>query len=988
MSLRSCSIVRAVALAAVAGSFTSMVSVAAAQNPVMVTNINTSLNPIGVSSQPRSFTSLGAISVFTASDPAHGAELWRTDGTTAGTFLIKDINAGPNASNPSEFCVVGSKAYFIADNGGGQDLWVTDGTSAGTIRLRGVAALSGAGAPPKWYLTNVNGTLFFAATTLDEGVELWKSDGTAAGTVLVKDILPGPVDANIRNLCAVGGTLYFSATDTGLGNELWKSDGTEAGTVQVKEIYPGDQGSEPDKLTAFGGQLYFVAENGVNGRELWKSNGTDAGTTMVSDVVAGAVSSNPNWLTIFNGQLHFVVDSPTATAQSIYRTNGVTTTPVAGYDFGQQITKFSELVTTPTKLYFRAYTIADGEELFRLKAVGTGAEITSNIVVGLAGSLPKVLTVVGENVYLQANSLVDGIELWKWDGSTATMVKNINNVGGASSYPTGITRFGSSVLFGAQDGIRGIELWISDGTAPGTVLVKDIAQNDGDSYPSNFTLFRNKLLFSADKGLGAVLPGREPWITDGTTAGTFMLKDINPNEVSSVTTADFFSAGPNKAYFNATNDLAGRELWVTDGTTAGTVLVKDINPLVPSAMTAAPNYAMIGDTLYFPALDNVSGTELWKSDGTGLGTVRVRDLAAGVTSGMGIAGNYSLAAIGSTIWFAGNTAGNGVELYKSDGTSAGTVRMTDIAAGIGSSQPGNITSFNGTTYFTASTGALGTEWYRLAPVTNAVQLLKDINPGNGSSTTVNAVPPLVLNGQMYFVADDSFTGAELWITDGNPANPNGTHAILDLNVFGSANPTNLTALQDGRVLFVADDGVHGRELWITDGTGIGTHMVIDLKPGAENGIVPGRFATLGARVYFAGDDSQHGIELWATNGDAGSTSLLTDIHPGLGSSNVSELRVMGNSLVFSATDGLHGQETYVVLLKCSIDDIADGAGNPGSDGTVNEGDYNAFFQGFFDALPYCDIADDLGNPLPSPGSNSGVNEGDYNAFFAAFFLGC
>jgi hypothetical protein len=81
---------------------------------------------------------------------------------------------------------------------------------------------------------------------------------------------------------------------------------------------------------------------------------------------------------------------------------------------------------------------------------------------------------------------------------------------------------------------------------------------------------------------------------------------------------------------------------------------------------------------------------------------------------------------------------------------------------------------------------------------------------------------------------------------------------------------------------------------------------------------------------------------------------------------------------------------------CCPADIADDQGNPlpgmpgAANNGVNEGDYNAFFNGFFNALSYCDIADDQGNPLPGmPGvPNNGVNEGDFNCFFNFFMSGC
>ncbi len=145
----------------------------------------------------------------TANDGTHGDELWKSDGTAAGTMMVKDIGPGSSGSDPQD-------------------------------------------------LTNVNGTLYFDANDGRDGSELWKSDGTAAGTVMVKDIDPGSDSSVPQDLTNVNGTLYFAANDGAHGDELWKSDGTAAGTVMVKDIDPGATGSGPSfDLTNVNGTLYF-----------------------------------------------------------------------------------------------------------------------------------------------------------------------------------------------------------------------------------------------------------------------------------------------------------------------------------------------------------------------------------------------------------------------------------------------------------------------------------------------------------------------------------------------------------------------------------------------------------------------------------------------------------------------------------------------------------------------------------------------------------
>ena len=222
-----------------------------------------------------------------------GHELWKSDGTAAGTVMVKDIFSGTSSSNPAHLTAVGNTLYFSADDGSsGSELWKSDGTDAGTVMVKDIVAGNGSSSPEE--LKAVGSTLYFSAKD-SVGRELWKSDGTVNGTVMVKNIWtgsPGPGDGNPKEMVSIGNILYFQAESYDLdgdnvsdGVELWKSDGTTAGTVMVKDIYPGASASIPMHLTVDGNTLYFSADNGSSGSELWKSDGTDAGTVMVMSLI-------------------------------------------------------------------------------------------------------------------------------------------------------------------------------------------------------------------------------------------------------------------------------------------------------------------------------------------------------------------------------------------------------------------------------------------------------------------------------------------------------------------------------------------------------------------------------------------------------------------------------------------------------------------------------------------------------------------------------
>ena len=205
----------------------------------------------------------------------HREPLWRSDGTEAGTFRIEDvIAAGPSggiqcARSPvSQLFDFGGTLFFAGtgnDGTGDLELWRSDGTQAGTFRVKDI--FPGPNSSSPYCFVDVGGTLFFAATDGTSGQELWRTDGTEAGTLRVKDIAPGGGNSTPSFLTDAGGTLFFTASDASSG-ELWRSDGTEAGTVRVADINPGERAParEPRLRRR---ELFFSANDGVRGREPW-----------------------------------------------------------------------------------------------------------------------------------------------------------------------------------------------------------------------------------------------------------------------------------------------------------------------------------------------------------------------------------------------------------------------------------------------------------------------------------------------------------------------------------------------------------------------------------------------------------------------------------------------------------------------------------------------------------------------------------------------
>lgn len=198
---------------------------------------------------------------------ANDVELWKSDGTDAGTTLVKDIYTGTlNSSYPTDF-------------------------------------------------NYINGSLYFTAYNNTSGRELWKTDGTTGGTVLVKEIVSGNVGGfqtaeqygyytlPFVSTFSVNGYFYFVANDNPQNPgssytnnlEIWKSDGTDAGTSKVMEIYPGNTyGCNAEYFSKALNKVFFTAYDPTNGREIWYiDNATPSAIEEMPNAINLSVFPNP-----------------------------------------------------------------------------------------------------------------------------------------------------------------------------------------------------------------------------------------------------------------------------------------------------------------------------------------------------------------------------------------------------------------------------------------------------------------------------------------------------------------------------------------------------------------------------------------------------------------------------------------------------------------------------------------------------------------------
>ena len=383
--------------------------------------------------------------------------------------------------------------------------------------------------------------------------------------------------------------------------------------------------------------------------------------------------------------------------------------------------------------------------------------------------------VVGNRIFFSADSASGRGQLWVSDGTTAGthLVKAINPSG--NDEVNCIVSFGDGVMFRANDVAHQTELWISDGTESGTHMVKDInAVEDVDagdgrtftSYPQNLYVWNGVLIFAADDGVNGV----EMWKSDGTASGTVLVKNIADGNGHGYP-GDFVALG-SRLLFTAQNDTYGNELWSTDGTEVGTQLIKDINP---SGDSYPYQLVKSGNTIFFMAETGDNGYELWKSDGTEGGTALVADLLPGPQSG-NISGRTLTAFNGGVVFRRVDSGTTGSELWKSDGTAAGTVIVKDINPGAGHAVPDSLSVMGNYVYFSANDGTVGTELWRSDGTAAGTELVKDIYEGGDSDSGASPIANsgIVSNGvHAYFFAEasngDGGTAQEIWRTDGTTA---------------------------------------------------------------------------------------------------------------------------------------------------------------------------------------------------------------------------
>jgi ELWxxDGT repeat protein len=633
---------------------------------------------------------------------------------------------------------------------------------------------------------------------------------------------------------------FFGATAQGTG--VHRTDGTVANTQLVLPLSQDVLTNATETVYALGNYLLVSLRTG----ELFSIDATTGAH------VQAATTSRFTPLGILGGKLLFDGSGVWTTDGTAAGTHPTDVLPVpnsplySGQIVGNRLFFISTATFIPT-LY-----VTDG----------TGAGTHAIMTINQGSSVGDSGFSIGNFYFFRHDDGVHGMELWRTDGTTAALFADINpGYRTGLDLLTGFTRPDGKVLFAAMNYDSGREPWITDGTTAGTHLLKNLAA-DGLLSGSSPRLLRasgNSLFFTADLNGGQAIG-----TSDGTGGGT------SANLVDFSTTIQSASAANGHYFFNTLSPDYTSRFYASDGTSAGTTVISE------QAGTGQPlphGFAFLQ-----------GANELWFSDGTIAGTHELHAF-----------GSFEAVRIfpgGAVAWIA-----NGPELWKTDGSDAGSIQVVPNPAPTQSIL--DLTVSGSAIYFIESSYSdHGYRLWRSDGTAAGTTMVKDLG-ANGLPSFIGATD------QMVYLS----VGGKLYRSDGTA---NGTIA---LPVDG---PCLAAASLDGALLFMSSTtippftGSTTITLWRSDGSAAGTTALQVMQPAKTDPGGCGPVVVRGNNAYFSGWDAAHGWELWQSNGTASGTQLTADIYPGTKSSSPQELTLAGNLLFFSADSPNIGRELWAV----------------------------------------------------------------------------
>lgn len=452
---------------------------ATAQNITVVKNIGGTVDEPKNASQDEWENNQWNGKFFYRAKGSSTCKLAVTDGTDAGTKIIADLGAVnillmiPAADF---IYIVCNETVFSPSLGIIERIWKSDGTTAGTTLVKEFAAHgfstpgmeAGSDVENDRNYSVTGNQLFFTGYDITNGAEPWVTDGTTEGTHLLKNIKPGTGTSYADGYIALNGFVYFRAAINSTAATLWRTDGTELGTVEIAvptlTIWSSTIAKVNNKLVFIGNDNY------VTGPEPWVSDGTVEGTYMLKDIYSGATGSTvaavQNIHLRFNNQFVFFV-AANEIGTALWRTDGTVSGTIQltadGVYTGNNYSGGGYCAVSNQ----RSFWINDNSKLYVTDGTPSGTSLVRNDLVNAI-----YLVQYNSNAYFNSGT-VGSRKLWKSEGTSSSTAQYVDaNLGAGESYPYGLFTLNNSLYFFANNGsgIKLLKLSASSPPNPGFVF--------------------------------------------------------------------------------------------------------------------------------------------------------------------------------------------------------------------------------------------------------------------------------------------------------------------------------------------------------------------------------------------------------------------------------------------------------------------------------------------------------------------------------------
>ena len=827
-------------------------------------------------------TVLGDQLFFTSLEPdSDRHELWRTDGTRAGTQRVAVFNQTIETSNVAAFVAVGDRLVLVLDGTTRYEVWRSDGMTAGTVlaedrlSLRGQTfaasgthLFSSAGQRPLhllaldgkvggielvWYAPEVSsisspirsatGIAFIASYDYEPRTQIWHSNGLPGGTVAWTGEFPSSQRIHSSaegapTLAFLGSHLFFLADRSENEVGLYMTNGS-ADSVRLVETLPWRLGQPDPWVFALGDKLFFPRADG-DGLELWVSNGNPRDGKKVIDACAGTCDGRPSTPIAFGTRL-FWTARETGGGKSLWVTD-ITTMESTRLAHGLQrfgCSWFSEdnleLYPAAGRWHFSAKDFLHGCEPWAAREEPDSGALVGDLLVDKPelSVLGPVVT-DGSSDYLVARraSPSRGDVVLAIDGEGDPEVQfegadgrcGINSVNAmASVVPTHL-----GAVF-VEDNCSSLSIY-------GRVRESgEVSPLFGAARPDR-PVVREAL--AAPEQAGVFLRAENPpelWFTDGTDSGTWRAG-------SSLGMGMFLGWIRGRLPTWSSSSHLGEDLVLFDP--ASRQFLRITGPRIASWGLSPPETDSRG-RLYLRATSRVDGeTELWRTDGTQEGTHAFYRTGGGETL-------LATAVLGPGFVFSVRRGDGRVELRWMHDQAAlwEVVWSTSEADPWGTAGRGLQALESGLLFSGWDPDHESELWFFSLETRETTRL---------TATRRGFSRHYVQAGRWisYFYETQDYLPFELWRTDGTAE---GTVRLGDWQ-YASAWDRSL-AIVDERLYYTFDDGIHGKEIWTSDGSPSGTRLLADVVPGAT-GSQPSSFTAANHTLYFLADDGIHGREIW------------------------------------------------------------------------------------------------------------------------------